>query len=74
MDRTSTFRTARLVLHVPKGQGALAAWALHVVDTRRGVPYAAVLQQGWVACPAVRPTEVDLWEALDRVVGQYTLH
>jgi len=74
MDRTSTFRTARLLIHVPHNQRSLAAWSLHAVDTRRGVPYAGVLQQGWVPLPAIRPTEVDLWEALDRIVSQYTLH
>lgn len=74
MDRISTYRTVRLLLHVPANQHTLAHWALHATRTQRGVPFAQVLQSGLVPLPAVSPTEQDIWEGLDRIVSQYTLH
>ncbi len=73
-DRITTARTVRLQLHVSQTSSPLAPWALSSISTRRGVPDARVLQLGYVPLTPMRPTEADIWEALDRIVGQYTLH
>lgn len=72
-DRISSMRTVRLVLHVPQVNSPLAAWALHTVATRRGVPDLRVLQNGYVPLPSRLPTEAQIWEALQRVTDQYAV-
>ncbi len=72
-DRISRYRYARLTLHVPPARSPLAHWSLSSVAVSRGIPDLRVLQLGVVPLRPINPSEQEVWEALSRVVGEYTL-
>lgn len=72
-DTISNYRLVRLTLHVPPVRPGLAHWSLTAIGVRRGIPDARPLQGGMVPLVGPLPTEEEIWEALDRVVGQYLL-
>lgn len=69
-DRISTYRVARLALHIPVQQGSAAPWSLVAIGTRRGVPHASILVDGRVPCPAHNPTTEEILEAMDAAIRQ----
>lgn len=72
-DTTSSYRVVRLALHVPSNGGHLAPWSLVATGVRRGIPDARMLQTGVVPFAGPLPTEEEIWEALDRIVGGFLL-
>lgn len=72
-DRITRCRTVRLVLHVPIANAGLANWSLMAVDTKKGVPSGRLLHRGIVPLRGGSPTEAEVWEALDRIVGAHVL-
>jgi len=70
MDRISTYRVARLALHIPVQAGSLAPFSVVAIGTRRGVPHASILVDGRVACPPHNPTTEEILEAMDAAIRQ----
>jgi hypothetical protein len=72
-DRVSYYRVARLALHVPATQGALAPWSLIATGVKRGIPSSSIIVDGRVPCPAHNPTTEELLEAFDAALRQCML-
>lgn len=67
-DRISTYRVARLAIHVPQTDGALARWSLIATGFRAGVPSSNILLDGSVRLAPRNPTTEELLEAFDSAI------
>lgn len=67
-DRISTYRVARLAIHVPHSADSWAPWSLVATGVRGGIPTAQILLDGRVRLAPQRPTTEELLEAFDSAI------
>lgn len=72
-DRISTYRVARLSLHIPVNSAARAHYALLATGVKNGVPRSVVLADGTVPCAALNPTTEEILEAMHAALAQHML-
>lgn len=73
-DRISTYRVARLAIHVPQVADSWANWSLVATGVRGGIPTAKILLDGRVRLPPRNPTTEELLEAFDSAIRTSMLH
>lgn len=63
-DRISTYRQVRLILNPADGSWQSAYWHLHLLDVRKGIPHARILEDGIIVVGKDQPQAEDFWAAL----------
>lgn len=67
-DRISSYRVARLAIHVPQVSGDRAPWSLIATGVKRGIPTTNILLDGVVRLAPRNPTTEELLEAFDSAI------
>lgn len=65
--------TARMILHLPPADAALAHWSFMLIETRNGHPRGDFIARGAIPFPGDPRHDFRLWEALDRIVEQHVI-
>jgi len=71
-DRTSRWRSVKLVLAPSQTGSGQATWALVLEVVRGGVPHASVVERGVVPLEGATPPLGEIWEAIHNVAGCLT--
>lgn len=69
-DRISSYRTARLSLHLPPPGGDQARWSLLLLGVRNGIPMGQIHSDGVVRFDPAMPLEQEALLGLDAALAQ----
>lgn len=68
-DRISQYRQVRLIIDPVGSDWSIASWHVHLLDVRKGIPYARCLASGDISIDQAAPSSADIWRALADVTN-----